>query len=488
MRYEHWSDSENSHHLYYLKTKRWLKNLIDEWKREKFWEIELAPELANLETILDKLERSVFQIAVFGMVGRGKSSVLNALANEELFKTGALHGVTQSVESIELALETKTEADRNTNLAQPNQLTHSVSYSKILTSPNYTNAFFPQAAQQKQSQDLLRHIQFFDTPGIDEVDGKTQTALAYRLANQVDLILFVIAGDLNQVEYDAIAELKRRGKSLILVFNKIDQYPKLDRLAIYSKISDQRVKDLISPAEIVMVAAAPVELRGKIGEDGSIVRKQSKAKPRIDSLEQKIVEIVRQQGQPLTLLNHTVAAQKIHDQIIQRKISHLDFSARNLVLKLISLKAILISLNPVMSADLLIAITLDLGLVLALSSLYGVSLSSSGAFSVLSLITLGLGAIGAVDLLLNLALSHLLTTVDMLGFVQDYLPFFGSCLIDICQGTVAAVSGFVIGQVAKKQLEQSLSWANYQTQQTMQVMMSSLQSNSLIPKFKANSH
>ena len=279
MRYEHWSHSENSHHLYYLKTKRWLKNLIDEWKKEKFEELELAPELANLETILDKLERSIFQIAVFGMVGRGKSSVLNALANEELFKTGALHGVTQSVESIELALETKTDADPTINLAKSTPLSHSVSYSKILTSPNYRNAFFTQATQQKSSQELLRHIQFFDTPGIDEVDGKTQADLAYRLADQVDLILFVIAGDLNQVEYDAIAELKQRGKPLLLVFNKIDQYPQLDRLAIYSKISDQRVKDLISPTEIVMIAAAPVELRGKVSEDGSIVRKQFKAKP-----------------------------------------------------------------------------------------------------------------------------------------------------------------------------------------------------------------
>jgi len=109
-------------------------------------------------------------------------------------------------------------------------------------------------------------IQLIDTPGIDEIDGETREALAHDLASQVDLILFVVSGDITRVEYQALSQLREVGKPMILVFNKIDQYPDADRTEIYETIRDKRVKELLSPDEIVMVAASPfisVALRNK---------------------------------------------------------------------------------------------------------------------------------------------------------------------------------------------------------------------------------
>ena len=54
--------------------------------------------LTHLTTLLEKLDQSVVQIAAFGMVGRGKSSVLNALLGRDIFVTGALHGVTRTID------------------------------------------------------------------------------------------------------------------------------------------------------------------------------------------------------------------------------------------------------------------------------------------------------------------------------------------------------------------------------------------------------
>jgi hypothetical protein len=95
-------------------------------------------------------------------------------------------------------------------------------------------------------------IQLIDTPGIDEVEGEVREELARQIAKDADLILFVIAGDITQVEYDALSLLRQFGKPMILVFNKIDQYPQADRLAIYHKIRDERVKELLSEEEIVI--------------------------------------------------------------------------------------------------------------------------------------------------------------------------------------------------------------------------------------------
>ncbi|MEO0842747.1 MAG: GTP-binding protein, partial [Cyanobacteria bacterium J06643_5] len=48
----------------------------------------LEMEIADLEAMLTKLESMVIQIAAFGMVGRGKSSLLNAMVGQEVFETG----------------------------------------------------------------------------------------------------------------------------------------------------------------------------------------------------------------------------------------------------------------------------------------------------------------------------------------------------------------------------------------------------------------
>ena len=174
--------------------------------------------------MLDKLERTCVQIAVFGMVGRGKSSVLNALLGQPVFETGPLHGVTRSTK---------------------------VGTWEVKDSPSSLPTAQPTITYR------LSQVELIDTPGIDEVDGQTREALARQVASQADLILFVVAGDITKVEYEALSQLRDAGKPMLLVFNKIDQYPDADRLAIYQKIRDERVRELLSPDEIVMACCLP---------------------------------------------------------------------------------------------------------------------------------------------------------------------------------------------------------------------------------------
>ncbi len=46
---------------------------------------------------MDKLDRKAIRITTFGLVSCGKSSLINALLEEEVVATGPLHGVTQSL-------------------------------------------------------------------------------------------------------------------------------------------------------------------------------------------------------------------------------------------------------------------------------------------------------------------------------------------------------------------------------------------------------
>src|SRR5215208_7672581 len=56
----------------------------------------LADELRQLRELGQKLDETMVEIAAFGMVSRGKSSVLNALLGREVFKVGTTHGTTVS--------------------------------------------------------------------------------------------------------------------------------------------------------------------------------------------------------------------------------------------------------------------------------------------------------------------------------------------------------------------------------------------------------
>ncbi|MEN9263107.1 MAG: GTPase, partial [Gloeomargarita sp. GMQP_bins_44] len=42
-----------------------------------------------------RLTQGLVQVVALGLVGRGKSSLLNALVGEPVFATGAVHGVTR---------------------------------------------------------------------------------------------------------------------------------------------------------------------------------------------------------------------------------------------------------------------------------------------------------------------------------------------------------------------------------------------------------
>ena len=149
----------------------------------------LEPAIYDLQAMLSKLERSVVQIAVFGMVGRGKSSILNALLGEKVFETGPLHGVTRT--SQRANWQPSGDSDRCIL-----QVTIS-------------------GADNSQ-------VELIDTPGLDEVDGETRATLARDVAKSADLILFVIAGDMTKVEHEALSQLREVGKPILLVFNKID--------------------------------------------------------------------------------------------------------------------------------------------------------------------------------------------------------------------------------------------------------------------------
>ncbi|MDY7014710.1 MAG: GTP-binding protein [Cyanobacteriota bacterium] len=415
----------------------------------------LENDLDRLTRMLDKLDRAVVQIAAFGLVGRGKSSLLNALVGREVFEVGPLHGVTREIDSADwhLTQEPLERGDRS-----------------IL------RATFPSIGHSQ--------IQLIDTPGIDEVDGRTREILARQVAERADLILFIIAGDLTKVEYNALKRLREVGKPMLLVFNKIDQYPEADRLAIYSKIRDERVRQLLSPEEIVMVAAAPSAIVATRKKDGSIKSQRRPSSPQIQELKLKILDILHREGKSLVALNTMLYANEVNEKVLERKLTLRDRAADSLIGRGVTIKATAVALNPVTAVDLLTGATIDVALIVSLSQLYGLPMTHASAVNLLQKIALSMGGIGASELLAALGLSGLKGLLGLSvpatvgGAIGPYVS------VAIAQASVAGVSTYAIARAAKTYLANGASWGPDGPKAVVARILDSLDETSILNRIK----
>ena len=136
----------------------------------------LAGERAGLDRQLERLRQRRPRVAVFGRVGVGKSSLLNALLGQEHFATDLAHGCTRRQAS----------------------------------------------CSWDQPFRALTGVDLVDTPGIDEIGAAARARLAARVALAADLVLLVIDADLAQPELEALEVLLASGKPLLLVLNRCD--------------------------------------------------------------------------------------------------------------------------------------------------------------------------------------------------------------------------------------------------------------------------
>ncbi|MBD2203736.1 DUF697 domain-containing protein [Calothrix sp. FACHB-1219] len=440
--------------LNYKRAQTALRNLVANLDLSPQEKRGLETEIDDLETMLGKLDRMVLQIAAFGMVGRGKSSLLNALVGQPVFETGPLHGVTRDAQTVNW----------------------SISEELIGETEKALRVTLPAGGQSQ--------VELIDTPGLDEIDGDTRTALAEQVAKQADLILFVISGDMTKLEHQALSQLREAGKPIILVFNKVDQYPEADRMAIYHKIRDERVKELVSPLEIVMAAASPLVKTAVMRADGSRGIQLRTGNAQIDELKLKILEILQREGKALVALNTMLYADVVNEQLVQRKLMIREQNANQLIWKAVMTKALAIALNPVTVVDILSSIAIDIFLILGLSKLYGIPMTEAGAVQLLQKIALSMGGIGVSELLANLGLSGLKTILGISATATAGVAIGPYISVAVTQAGVAGVSSYGIGQVTKAYLANGATWGPDGPKAVISQILSTLDETSILNRIK----
>jgi hypothetical protein len=428
--------------LNYQHAKHSLRQLVASLDLSEAERAGLESDLEELYLLMDKLEHEVIHIAAFGMVGRGKSSLLNALVGQPIFVTGPTHGVTQTSQKAVWLSSWET---------------------RLMPKRNY-----PPALSLSQQEPIVQtatitglggsRLELIDTPGLDEVGGESRAQLAHHVARQADLILFVVSGDMTRVEFDALAQLREASKPMILVFNKIDQFPDADRQAVYEKICNERVKQILSPNEIVMAAASPRVARAVVESDGTLSARLDQGEPDVDGLRLKILEILHREGRSLIALNTLLFADHLNQQVIERKLEQRASRAQQLIWTSACTKAAAVALNPLTVVDTIGGAVVDISLILRLSQLYGLAMTRKGALQLLQKIVLSMISLGAGEMVATLGLGSVKTLLGSAAPLTGGFSLGAYASVAMTQAALAGISSYVIGSAARSYLANGANW------------------------------
>ncbi|MEM7760190.1 MAG: YcjF family protein, partial [Cyanobacteria bacterium P01_A01_bin.40] len=177
-------------------------------------------------------------------------------------------------------------------------------------------------------------------------------------------------------------------------------------------------------------------------------------------------------------------ADEINEKLLQRKLAIRDRAANDLINRGTMVKALAVALNPVTAVDLFSGAMIDVGIILALSRLYGINMTQSGAIQLLKNIALSMGGISASELLTTLGLSSVKGLLGLTIPATGGLSLAPYLSVAIAQGGVAGVSSYAIGQVTKTYLANGASWGEQSPKVVVQKILDSLDEKSILNRIK----
>ncbi|MFO0898852.1 MAG: DUF697 domain-containing protein [Pirellulales bacterium] len=356
---------------------------------------QLAPELrapiqAGIAQLADKLERQRLEIVAFGTISSGKSSLLNALAGRDVFRTDPRGGTTVTRNEI------------------------------------------PWPGDDQ--------VTLVDTPGLAEVRGAARQEIARQAASAADLVLFVVDGPLKDFEYDMLVELAKLEKPLIVCLNKDDWFSAADRARLREQLAEQ-VQRVLPTAEVITLRARPTSrTRVRVTSGGEQVEEQVELEPDISALAQRMLARVGSDSRELLLANLLWRSRGLVADAKQQVLATLDARAQQIVDRTMWQAGGVAALSPLPVIDVAGALAISVKMVLDLAKVYGQPIDLDTAQRLVGELGKNLLSILGSNLAapaLGTAIASMLKTVPGVGTIAG----------GVLQGLVQALVTRWIGQV-----------------------------------------
>jgi small GTP-binding protein len=348
---------------------------------------EIAAAVAELEA---KREKQKVEIVAFGTISSGKSSLLNALAGRDVFRTNVIGGTTT------------------------------------------TRSEIPWPAGDS--------VVLIDTPGIAEVRGETRAAEAADAAKNADLVLFVVDGPLKAYESELISALAAMQKRIVVCLNKEDWYDAPQRDELIRQLSEQ-VSPAVKAADVVAVRSRPTKRRRvHVLADGSEQDEEVPIEPDIAPLATRMLLIIERDGRQLLLGNLLLQSRGLVDEAKERVLNTLNARADELINKYMWAAGGAAAVNPFPLLDLAGGSLITVKMVVDLANVYGQKIDADTIVTLLAQLGKNLvamvGATAAAPAL-GAGIASVLKTVPGIGTIAG----------GVVQGLVQAIVTRWIGRV-----------------------------------------
>tara|TARA_B100001109_G_scaffold36261_1_gene28416 strand:- start:591 stop:1832 length:1242 start_codon:yes stop_codon:yes gene_type:complete len=357
----------------YLLLKNWWEALdLTNYEKSFF-----NKEIISFNQQLFRLKEKKIRIGAYGKAGVGKSSVLNSLLKKEIFKTDVINGSTKEIQAEECNLKNQT----------------------------------------------LKSLELLDSPGFDFCNIKFPDKI-YSHINHSDLILFVVAGDINRNEVSEMNSFIKDGKKIIVLLNKIDLLQKQELKEIIENIKSKLPKDLNIPV---------------------IINHEN-------NLEKYLAKIINQYGEMLLILNSLQLADKLFLQIKKQRLKRRQKLAQSTIGKFSTIKASAVALNPFILFDVAGSFALDTALISELSKIYGLNLKSESTRKIFKNISINNLFLGVTQVGVNTSFNLIKKVILLTAPFTNGLSLLPYGPIAIIQAAIAVHSTKILGKLAAKEI------------------------------------
>lgn len=227
---------------------------------ELFSPFEICQREANkAKELAEKLENQKVTISVIGQFKRGKSTLVNAILEDEILPVGIVP-VTAAVTEIKYG-EKAADVLFNNGIVKPVEFSELHTYINEQENPN--NVLGVNSVTMYTPSEFLKGgITFVDTPGVGSVH-QNNTDAAYAFVKESDAVIFMLSVDspINQIEIDFLKSAKEFASKFYFAVNKADMISPED-LTIYIEYCKNLLKNIM---EVEDVTIFPVSAKQKIG-------------------------------------------------------------------------------------------------------------------------------------------------------------------------------------------------------------------------------
>ena len=357
----------------YLLLKNWW-DTIDLTNYEKSY---FNKEIISFNQQLFRLKEKKMRIGAYGKSGVGKSSVLNSLLKKDIFKTNIINGTTREI----------------------------------------------QAEEWKLKDQTLKSVELLDSPGFDFCDIKFPDKV-HSSINNLDIILFIVSGDLNRNELKEISSFIQNGKKIILILNKIDLFNKIELKEIIENINFKLPKDLNIPI---------------------IINHEN-------NLKNYMTKILNHHGEIFLTLNSLQSADKLFLMIKEQRLKRRQKLAQSTIGKFSTIKASTVALNPFILFDIASSFALDTALISELSKIYGLNLKGESTRKIFKKISINNLFLGVTQVGVNTSFNLIRKVSLLFAPFTNGLSLLPYGPVAIIQAVIAIQSTKILGKLAAKEI------------------------------------